>query len=319
MAQGDIQGRARTSPSRPQAKGVCDRCGEWYLLSALEKQMEYFGPSLQWTGFLVCRDKCLDVPQPQNIPLILPPDPVPVKNPRPEYFLSDYGLQGFTQYQPFLPAYAQQSEADVLAALAALSGVATPAPYLTYSNILRTANVSQGLFPADAGRTWMAIYNPNATQIAVAFGDSTTWDAAANLILGPGQAIQMATNLSTAAMSVIGLIPNVPYMAWEASSIMSFNRRTVTAADSPSTIGPTDAVIYADVTDGPVVIVAPRSMGAPTYTQTVIVYLTGTPAPGNDVTIKDDLGVAIFAMVAEGATVAIVTSDGTTVEAGKVG
>lgn len=281
--------------------------------------MEFFGPQLAWTGFLVCPDKCLDVPQPQNIPLILPPDPVPVKNPRPEYFVADYGLQGFVQYQPFLPPYAQQSEQAVLAALATLSGVPTPPIYLTYSNILRAANVSQGLFPADAGRTWMAIYNPNATQIAVSFGGTTTWDAPGSLILGPGQAIQMATNLSTLAMSVIGLIPNVPYMAWEASSIMSFNRRTVTASDSPYTIGPTDAVIYADITAGPIIIVALRSMGTPTFTQTVIVYLTGTPAPGNDVTIQNDLGTAIFAMVAEGATVAIVTSDGTTVEAGKVG
>ena len=34
-----------------------------------------------WTGFLVCRP-CLDVPFELNRPLRLPPDPVPIKDPR---------------------------------------------------------------------------------------------------------------------------------------------------------------------------------------------------------------------------------------------
>lgn len=34
-----------------------------------------------WTGFLVCRE-CLDKPFELNRPLLLPPDPVPIKDPR---------------------------------------------------------------------------------------------------------------------------------------------------------------------------------------------------------------------------------------------
>jgi hypothetical protein len=46
----------------------------------------------QWQGFslvnlrlLVC-DRCLDVPQPQLRTIIIPPDPLPIYNPRPEQY-----------------------------------------------------------------------------------------------------------------------------------------------------------------------------------------------------------------------------------------
>jgi hypothetical protein len=85
MGWGDIAGRARTRPRAPSAFGVCDDCGEWYNLDDLKKQMEYYGPALQWTGFLKCQH-CLDIPQAQLKPVILPPDPIPRYNPRPENF-----------------------------------------------------------------------------------------------------------------------------------------------------------------------------------------------------------------------------------------
>ncbi len=40
------------------------------------------------TGFLKCPE-CLDIPFIQNRPLLLPPDPVPIENPRFEPFLLD--------------------------------------------------------------------------------------------------------------------------------------------------------------------------------------------------------------------------------------
>lgn len=48
--------------------------------------MQYAGSTLTATGSLVCRDTCLDVPHEFNQPLRLPPDPVPVKDPRPRQF-----------------------------------------------------------------------------------------------------------------------------------------------------------------------------------------------------------------------------------------
>jgi hypothetical protein len=43
---------------------------------------------LQNLRLLVC-DRCLDVPQEQLKARILPPDPLPIRNPRPEYFYID--------------------------------------------------------------------------------------------------------------------------------------------------------------------------------------------------------------------------------------
>jgi hypothetical protein len=54
----------------------------------LSWQFEFSGPRLQNLRLLVCR-KCLDIPQPQLQPRIIPPDPIPIRNPRPEYFAID--------------------------------------------------------------------------------------------------------------------------------------------------------------------------------------------------------------------------------------
>jgi hypothetical protein len=54
----------------------------------LEWQVQFAGPNLQNIRLLVCR-QCYDTPQPQLKPRILPPDPVPVMNARPEYFYID--------------------------------------------------------------------------------------------------------------------------------------------------------------------------------------------------------------------------------------
>lgn len=60
----------------------------WYSLTDLSWQYQWAGPTLQNLRLLVCRD-CLDVPQPQLKPRILPPDPMPKLNARPENFLID--------------------------------------------------------------------------------------------------------------------------------------------------------------------------------------------------------------------------------------
>lgn len=78
-------GRAQTSPQNPRAFGVCDRCGCWENLDNLRFQFDYRGLKLQNLGIRVC-SRCCDRPSPQLRPIILPPDPVPVLNPRPENF-----------------------------------------------------------------------------------------------------------------------------------------------------------------------------------------------------------------------------------------
>lgn len=81
-------GRARVNPNHPVSFAVCDRCSFWYSITDLSWQFQYAGPSLQNLHLLVCRD-CLDIPQPQLKPRILPPDPMPTLNARPENFLID--------------------------------------------------------------------------------------------------------------------------------------------------------------------------------------------------------------------------------------
>ena len=87
MSYSNAHGRARVDPRNPQAFGCCDNCGEWRNLADLAWEQQWMGPNLLRTGFRVCRDRCLDVPQPQLRTIILPPDPIPVRDPRPELYV----------------------------------------------------------------------------------------------------------------------------------------------------------------------------------------------------------------------------------------
>jgi hypothetical protein len=83
-------GHATVDPSNPSAFGACDRCGFLYNLKDLVPEVQYNGTGLYRTGFLVCQRTCLDVPNPQQLSPILPPDPLPVLNPRVEpYYLDE--------------------------------------------------------------------------------------------------------------------------------------------------------------------------------------------------------------------------------------
>jgi hypothetical protein len=77
--------RAIVDPSNPAAFGTCDRCCRIYNLRDLAFQYQYNGTGLYNTRFLVC-SPCMDVPQPQLLNPVLPPDPMPVLNPRPFNF-----------------------------------------------------------------------------------------------------------------------------------------------------------------------------------------------------------------------------------------
>ena len=78
--------RARTNASRPQAHAICDRCGFRYNHVDLRWQMDWAGSSLINKRLLVC-GRCTDTPQEQLRTIVLPADPVPIQNPRPENFV----------------------------------------------------------------------------------------------------------------------------------------------------------------------------------------------------------------------------------------
>lgn len=90
MAYASKAGRAFTSSTNPRAKGVCQRCGIWYLRSELRPQYDWRGASLANLYIFVC-PHCLDTPQEQLRSIVLPADPVPVTFPLVESFVDDEG------------------------------------------------------------------------------------------------------------------------------------------------------------------------------------------------------------------------------------
>lgn len=67
--------------NRPSALGNCDRCDMTYLHRDLSWQFQWSGPRLQNIRILVC-PSCKDEPQMQLRTILIPPDPLPILNPR---------------------------------------------------------------------------------------------------------------------------------------------------------------------------------------------------------------------------------------------
>ncbi len=88
MGYASQSGRARTSVRTPRAFAVCDRCGRWWNHHNLKFQFEWRGPTLMNIRLLVCAP-CYDRPQENLRAIVVPADPVPIKNPRTEPFVDD--------------------------------------------------------------------------------------------------------------------------------------------------------------------------------------------------------------------------------------
>jgi hypothetical protein len=71
----------RIDADSPKALGICDYTGFVHNRIDLVRQMEWRGNALVWTGFYVGKTYA-DRPNEQLRPPILPPDPVPVREPR---------------------------------------------------------------------------------------------------------------------------------------------------------------------------------------------------------------------------------------------
>ena len=72
---------ARVDPSSPAAAAQCDRCDQTWNHNALRWELQWMGTTIRRTGFLVC-PHCYDVPAAFLRAIIIPPDPVPIPNPR---------------------------------------------------------------------------------------------------------------------------------------------------------------------------------------------------------------------------------------------
>lgn len=210
MAYADRSGRAVTDPQSPRAFSVCDSCGEWYNLHQLKPQFEYRGDSLQDTGYLYCF-RCISKPQPQLKPIILPPDPAPVQNPRPEQaqgglgalsgqlpypplngnqngFAQVVGPQGSSITAPILtelnPTQPFTSKAQLLASAA--TGWGLPQPTLTdRSGTITTPGTGQQIMAANVNRSYLLIYQPFSGLLAVAQNGAPTLRVSASSLLPP--------------------------------------------------------------------------------------------------------------------------------------
>lgn len=80
--------QAEVNPSDPRAWGTCDRCGFVISHYKLSWQHEFAGTRLVNLRILVC-SSCEDSPQRQLGTVILPPDPMPILNARPERYALD--------------------------------------------------------------------------------------------------------------------------------------------------------------------------------------------------------------------------------------
>jgi hypothetical protein len=94
----------------PRAVAVCDGCGFWTMHDHLVEKKEYRGGSVPvGTGLWVC-GVCDDVPNPYYSKMVLSPDPVPVRNARPEnlsldpepmqFIIADYNTPIITGVNP---------------------------------------------------------------------------------------------------------------------------------------------------------------------------------------------------------------------------
>lgn len=118
-------GHARVNPNNPGAFGVCDRCGMLYNLDDLNYQFDWRGPRLANLRLKVCR-RCYDRPFEFFRPVVLPPDPVPRTDPRPEqyaeevgptppqpiYLLADENTEGI--FQQFIKTYLLDDAGNIL-------------------------------------------------------------------------------------------------------------------------------------------------------------------------------------------------------------
>ncbi len=83
--------RAYADMAHPEPWGTCERCNFRYLRKDLVWQFDWRGNQLANLRILVCTQTCNDEPYEQDRPIIIGPDPVPVKDPRPGFQATQQG------------------------------------------------------------------------------------------------------------------------------------------------------------------------------------------------------------------------------------
>lgn len=127
------------------------------------------------------------------------------------------------------------TKGQVLALVAALTGIPTPSRVFDRSIFLTPQLTSAPLLGTQTGRNWILLYSPVVPQAQIGLfnaggtppvsppaAPATIWGRSTNLILGPGEAYFWSTDQGLGqawqgAASVIGLWPGMQFWAWESS------------------------------------------------------------------------------------------------------
>lgn len=146
------KGHASVNQNRTVAFAVCDRCGSLYNHNKLSWQFQWYGTQLQNIRILVC-DSCMDIPQEQLRVTILPPDPVPIMNARPEnYVLADNPLSPLGAS----PNFSRQTDGSRIGNLMGGGGLNAAFDGNSYKPAWQSANnmISNSSFDNYVGINW---------------------------------------------------------------------------------------------------------------------------------------------------------------------
>ncbi len=143
-------GQARADRRKPRAWGICDKCGFLFNKFELQWQYEWAGARTQNTNRLVC-DTCLDDLQEQLRVIVLPADPTPIVNPRPEDYV--------TSNNPVASIGGNIGTMTQAAGLAAAFDANTNKPFfLSAARYLSTAGLTNTI-----GKNWTGLDPNNPT------------------------------------------------------------------------------------------------------------------------------------------------------------
>lgn len=217
---------AEVDPDNPRAWATADCCGFIWPLHMLQWQYAYQGSTMpQNTRMLKC-PKHLDPLNPADMPYILPPDPLPVFNARPENYTLDETSWLSTQDDDIITT---QDDEPILANIPNIDAVAATAH-------LETSILAPGGSVATA---YLDIFNGNP---------ATTGVSVLSLITGSATRTNIAASLTT----VLDIAKNADVI--------------IVAAESEATVNTNYCAIYDAATGGTLLMSGPLNVRGPTVT-----------------------------------------------------
>lgn len=202
---------------------TCDRCGFIWSQSDLQWQFDYVGgPVPQSQGWLVC-DRCINPLTLQRQLLILPPDPPPIFNTRPENYTVDESNWLTTQDDNIITT--QDGELFI---------TAIPNP----SNAANTSQLACSIVSpgGSVSAVYLDLFNGNpsaggASVLATITGSSVRTDIASQLTTSVG----IATNTSPiVVVSASAAVVNVSWVGLYSASVSGALLMSGTCSVSPT-------------------------------------------------------------------------------------